>query len=132
MYITNAIEDLSLPVYGNGLQVRDHLLVNDHCSAIDLVLHGGVLGEVYNIGAHNEVTNRDITERLLALTGRDESFIEWVPDRLGHDRRYSVDTRRIRALGWAPVHDLADGLAATVAWYRDNASWWEPLLGDRP
>jgi len=91
------------------------------------VLARGEVGEIYNIGAHNEVTNRDITERLLALTGRDESFIEWVPDRLGHDRRYSVAIGKITALGWRLERDFDQGLEHTVDWYKNHRDWWEPL-----
>ncbi|MEQ9161513.1 MAG: GDP-mannose 4,6-dehydratase, partial [Ilumatobacter fluminis] len=101
--------------------------VEDHNRAAHLVLERGEVGEVYNIGAHNEVTNRDITDRLLALTGRDESAIEWVPDRLGHDRRYSVDIDKISALGWTLERDFDQGLEHTVEWYRTHRDWWEPL-----
>ena len=105
--------------------------MDDNCAALERVLADGEVGTVYNVGAGNEITNLDLTHRLLALCGADASAIEQVADRPGHDRRYSVDTGRIRSLGWAPTQDLDEGLAATVAWYRDHPDWWEPLLGER-
>jgi dTDP-glucose 4,6-dehydratase len=127
LFTTNLLDGRRVPLMGDGGNVRDWIHVEDHNRAAHLVLHEGAVGEIYNIGAHNEVTNRDITERLLALTGRDESFIEWVPDRLGHDRRYSVTTDKVTALGWKLERDFDNGLEHTVAWYRDHRDWWEPL-----
>jgi len=127
LFVTNLLDGRKVPLYGDGLNVRDWCYVMDNCAAVDLVLRRGEVGEIYNIGAGNEITNRELTDRLLALCGRDESAVTYVEDRLGHDRRYSVDCTALRSLGWAPRHDFADGLAATVAWYRDNRWWWEPL-----
>ncbi len=127
LFVTNLLDGRRVPLYGDGGNIRDWCHVEDNCAAIDVVLRRGLTGEIYNIGAGNEITNRDLTERLLALCGRDESMIEYVTDRLGHDRRYSIDASKITALGWRPRWDLDAGLEATVAWYRDNRWWWEPL-----
>ncbi len=127
LFVTNLLDGGTVPLYGDGMNVRDWLHVQDHCEGIDVALRRGESGHVYNIGGGNEITNRELTDRLLALCGRDESAVTYVEDRLGHDRRYSVDCTALRTLGWAPRHDFADGLAATVAWYRDNRWWWEPL-----
>lgn len=127
LFTTNLLDGKSVPLMGDGGNVRDWIHVEDHNRAAHLVLENGELGEVYNIGAHNELTNSDITMRLLALTGRDESAIEWVPDRLGHDRRYSVNIDKISALGWELQRDFDAGLEHTVEWYRSHRDWWEPL-----
>jgi dTDP-glucose 4,6-dehydratase len=127
LFITNALGGESLPVYGDGRQTRDWLHVEDHCAGIELVLREGEPGGVYNVGGGEEVENRDLTARILELTDADESLVRHVEDRPGHDRRYSLDTTRLRSLGWAPRRTLADGLPETVAWYRDNRDWWEPI-----
>ncbi len=127
VFVTNLLDGYQVPLYGDGLNVRDWLFVHDNVRAVDLVLRLGVIGEIYNIGAHNEITNVDLTHRLLALTGRDMSYIKPVADRLGHDRRYSITTDKIAALGWATAHSLDDALEHTVRWYADNRAWWEPL-----
>ncbi|WP_419928321.1 dTDP-glucose 4,6-dehydratase [Candidatus Poriferisocius sp.] len=127
LFTTNLLDGLAVPLYGDGLNVRDWCHVDDNCAAIDLVLRQGQSGEIYNIAGGNELTNRDLTERLLVLCGRDESFIRYVDDRLGHDRRYSVDAAKIGGLGWSPKREIDEALAATVVWYRDNRWWWEPL-----
>ena len=127
LFTTNLLDGKKVPLYGDGMNVRDWLYVDDNCRAVDLVLRVGMLGEIYNIGAHNELPNRELVTRLLSLTERDESSIDWVADRLGHDRRYSIIIDKIRALGWGPEHDLEQALAATVSWYRGNRWWWEPL-----
>jgi dTDP-glucose 4,6-dehydratase len=132
LFITNAIDGLSLPLYGDGLNVRDWLHVDDHCRAIDLVIARGESGEVYNIGGGNEVRNVDLTHRILQLTGRPESLITPVADRLGHDRRYALDTTKLRSLGWTPEVSFETGLAATVTWYRENAWWWRPIKEQDP
>ena len=127
LFVTNLLDGETVPLYGDGLNVRDWCYVEDNCAAIDVVRRRGHVGRTYNVGAGNEVTNRDLTDRLLALCGRDESSVRYVEDRLGHDRRYSIDTSAVRALGWSPSHDLDSALERTVAWYRDNHTWWEPL-----
>ncbi|MGE0879745.1 MAG: dTDP-glucose 4,6-dehydratase [Acidimicrobiia bacterium] len=127
LFTTNLLDGKKVPLYGDGGNIRDWIHVWDHNRAADLVLRKGTVGEIYNIGAGNELTNVELTERLLRLCGRDESFVERVTDRLGHDRRYSITTEKIEKLGWKCEHDLEQGLADTVAWYRDNRWWWEPL-----
>jgi dTDP-glucose 4,6-dehydratase len=127
LFVTNLLEGAKVPLYGDGLNVRDWCYVDDNCAGVDLVLRQGEVGEVYNIGAGNEITNRELTELILSSLGAGEDMIEYVEDRLGHDRRYSIDCSKVRALGWQPDRDLAEALEATVAWYRDNRAWWEPL-----
>jgi len=127
LFTTNLLDGAKVPLYGDGGNVRDWIHVHDHNTAADLVLRHGTAGEVYNIGGGNELTNKELTYRLLALTGRDEAFIQPVEDRKGHDRRYSITHEKVTALGWKAEHSLEDGLAATVEWYRDNRWWWEPL-----
>ena len=127
LFTTNLLDGKKVPLYGDGGNVRDWIHVEDHNRAAHLVLEKGAVGEVYNIGAHNEITNREITYRLLELCGRDESFIEPVADRLGHDRRYSVTIDKITGLGWRMQRTFAESLAETVEWYRNNRAWWEPL-----
>lgn len=118
-----------MPLYGDGLNVRDWLYVTDNCVAVDLVLRRGTAGEIYNIGADNERTNRELTDRVLGLLGKDETSVEYVADRLGHDRRYSVDCDKVRALGWVgPARPFEETLAETVQFYVDRPDWWEPLL----
>jgi len=129
LFVTNLLDGIRVPLYGDGLNVRDWCHVDDNCAAIDIVLRSGEVGEIYNIGAGNELTNRELTDRLLDLVGADESMVEHVDDRLGHDRRYAVDTAKVRALGWRTERTLDEALAATVAWYRANRWWWEPLKG---
>jgi dTDP-glucose 4,6-dehydratase len=125
--ILNAMAGDPLPVYGDGMQVRNWLHVEDHCEAISAVLARGEAGEVYNAGGPDELPNIEVVKRILSLTGRDESLIEFVRDRPGHDRRYSLSSERMRALGWAPEVDFDEGLERTVAWYRENESWWAPI-----
>lgn len=127
LFTTNLLDGHMVPLMGDGGNVRDWIHVEDHNRAAHLVLQKGTVGEIYNIGAHNEITNRHITNLLLELTGRDESYIERVPDRLGHDRRYSVQIDKITALGWKLERDFDEGLAQTVDWYRTHRKWWEPL-----
>lgn len=127
LFITNALDHQPMPLYGDGLNVRDWLHVLDHCHALDLIVEHGVNGEVYNIGGGNEVKNIDLTREILTLTERPASLIVPVPDRPGHDRRYSLDTTKLRALGWQPQVPFADGLRDTVQWYRANEPWWRPI-----
>lgn len=125
--ITNAIDDQELPIYGDGRQVRDWLYVMDHCTGIDVVLHHGEVGEAYNIGGGNERINLEIAHQVLELLGKPRSLLRFVQDRPGHDRRYSLDTTKIRRLGWEPARDFEEGLAETVRWYVENQAWWRPL-----
>jgi dTDP-glucose 4,6-dehydratase len=129
LMITNAMADIPLPVYGDGLNVRDWLHVSDHCRAIETVLHSGKTGQVYNIGGSNEWHNIDIVKLVLKELGKPQSLIRFVTDRLGHDRRYAIDAGKIkRDLGWAPEVKFDDGIRMTIAWYRGNKWWWEKLL----
>jgi dTDP-glucose 4,6-dehydratase len=127
--ITNALRDIPLPVYGDGMYVRDWLFVKDHCSAIATVLHKGTPGRVYNIGGNNEWHNIDIVKHILAELGKPESLITYVIDRLGHDRRYAIDASFIKSeLGWSPSVTFEQGIRQTIQWYLDNRWWWEKLL----
>ena len=127
LFATNLADDLQVPLYGDGLNIRDWTYVVDNCAGVQMVLEQGAEGEIYNIGAGNELTNKELTHAILERCGKDESSIEYVEDRLGHDRRYSIDTAKIRALGWAPAHSFEDALDLTVDWYNNNRAWWEPL-----
>ena len=127
LFVTTLLDGGNVPLYGDGGNVRDWLYVEDNCAAIDVVLRRGTPGEIYNIGAGNGLTNNDLTARLLALFGLGPDRVDHVADRLGHDRRYAVDSSKVRDLGWDPSRVFDDVLEATVAWYRDNRWWWEPL-----
>jgi dTDP-glucose 4,6-dehydratase len=127
LFTTNLLDGKQIPLYGDGLNERDWLYVDDHCSGVHLVLEHGMSGEIYNIGAGNETSNRVLVNKLLALLGKDETSVKYVTDRLGHDRRYSVDIAKITALGWKRHRSLDEALEQTVKWYRDNRWWWEPL-----
>ena len=127
LFTTNALNDQPLPVYGDGQQMRDYQYVMDHCSGIDLVLHEGVLGEVYNIGTGKEMTNLQMVEILLDELGKPRSLIQHVEDRQGHDRRYCMDVSKLLALGWEPDYVHEEAIRATVRWYADNRWWWEPI-----
>jgi dTDP-glucose 4,6-dehydratase len=128
LFLTNALDGEPLPMYGDGNQIRDWLFVEDHCAGIELALRQGRAGEIYNIGGGEEATNRAITELVLQHTGADAALVRRVEDRPGHDRRYSLDTTKIREqLGWAPQVRLTEGFPRTAAWYRENRSWWEPI-----
>jgi dTDP-glucose 4,6-dehydratase len=127
LFVTNLLDGRKVPLYGDGMNVRDWCYVEDNCAGVDLVLRRGAVGEIYNIGAGNEIPNRLLTEKILALLGADESMISYVEDRLGHDRRYSIATEKVESLGWRSQRDLDEALATTVEWYRENRAWWEPL-----
>jgi dTDP-glucose 4,6-dehydratase len=127
LFVTNALEDKSLPLYGKGTNIRDWLYVEDNCRAIDLVMRKGKLGEAYNVGANNEVQNVKIAERIVELLDKPRGLIKLVPDRLGHDKRYALDCRKIHALGWKPRARFDDALAETVCWYEGNLNWWQKI-----
>jgi dTDP-glucose 4,6-dehydratase len=129
LMIINALNDKELPVYGDGLNVRDWLHVEDHCQAIDLVLHKGRVGEVYNVGGNNERTNIDIVKTILKQLGKPESLIKFVQDRPGHDRRYAIDATKLRTeLGWSPKYNFDTGIEQTINWYLNNRHWWENII----
>ena len=127
LFVTNLVDGKQVPLYGDGLNVRDWLHVDDHCRGIQLVLERGAPGEVYNIGGGVELTNKELTQLLLDACGATWDSVDYVEDRKGHDRRYAIDDTKIRALGYAPRTAFEDGLAATVQWYRDHEAWWRPL-----
>ena len=127
LFVTNLLDGLRVPLYGDGGNVRDWCYVEDNCAGIDLVLREGTIGEIYNIGGGNEITNLELTTTILEILGTDTSMVEYVTDRLGHDRRYSISIDKVRSLGWAPRHEFRAALEQTVAWYRDHRPWWEPL-----
>ena len=129
LMIANALNDIALPVYGTGENVRDWLYVEDHCIAIDLIVRNGKIGEVYNIGGHNERTNLDVVKTILRELGKDEGLITYVSDRLGHDRRYAIDPTKMQTeLGWQPTTLFDEGIKKTIQWYLDNTSWWKRIL----
>ena len=127
LFVTNLLDGKKVPLYGDGLNVRDWIHVLDNCAGVDTVLRKGTIGEIYNIGGGNETTNRELTSMVLSNMGVGEEMVEYVQDRLGHDRRYSIDCSKANALGWKPSRDLNVAVAETVEWYRANRAWWEPL-----
>ena len=127
LFVTNAIDNIPIPIYGDGMQQRDYQYVMDHVEAIDLVLHHGKIGEAYNVGTGNEVHNLVMAKMILRMLGKPESLIQHVADRAGHDRRYSLDVMKLRGLGWEPAHTFEEALAKTVKWYADNEWWWRKL-----
>jgi dTDP-glucose 4,6-dehydratase len=131
LFTTNLIDGKKIPLYGDGLNERDWLFVDDHCSGVHLVLTKGTVGEIYNIGAGNETPNRVLVDKLLGIFGVGEEMVQYVEDRKGHDRRYSVNIDKITALGWQKKRTLDEALSETVQWYRDNRWWWEPLKGKK-
>ncbi|ANU22552.1 dTDP-glucose 4,6-dehydratase [Planococcus donghaensis] len=126
--ISRVLNDQKVPVYGDGKNVRDWLHVQDHCSAIDLVMHSGEIGEVYNIGGHNEQTNLNVVKTIIETLGKSQDLIEFVEDRLGHDKRYAIDPTKMERLGWRPVYDFDTGIAQTVSWFLENKEWWEQII----
>ncbi len=127
LFVTNLLDGKKVPLYGDGLNIRDWIHVLDNCAGVDTVLRKGTIGEIYNIGGGNETTNRKLTSMVLSNMGVGEEMVEYVQDRLGHDRRYSIDCSKANALGWKPSRDLDVAIAETVEWYRANRAWWEPL-----
>ena len=127
LFITNILEDKKVPLYGDGLNIRDWIYVSDSCEAIDFILHNGILGEIYNIGAGNEKTNIEITKIILAELGKDEEFIEYVKDRAGHDRRYSLNCQKVNKLGWKPKFKFESALKETIGLYKENMQWWKKI-----
>ena len=127
LFITNAMDDKKLPLYGDGKNIRDWLFVTDHCKAVELVLQNGENGEAYNIAGNCELQNIEITKKILELTEKSDDLIKYVKDRAGHDRRYSLDDSKIAKLGWQPEYDFEAGMRETVEWYRDNEEWWRKI-----
>ena len=126
--IIHALNDQPLPVYGQGINIRDWLYVEDHCKAIDLIIHNGKIGDLYNIGGHNEMRNIDIVRLICRKLDKPESLITYVADRKGHDLRYAIDPSKINAeLGWQPETRFENGIGKTIQWYLDNRNWWEPI-----
>jgi dTDP-glucose 4,6-dehydratase len=126
--ISRVLNEHNVPVYGDGKNIRDWLHVNDHCAAIDLVMHEGVNGEVYNVGGHNEKTNLEVVKTIIKTLGKSEELIEFVKDRLGHDKRYAIDPTKLEELGWKPTYNFETGIAQTIQWYLDNKEWWEQII----
>ncbi|MCK4297872.1 MAG: dTDP-glucose 4,6-dehydratase, partial [Candidatus Marinimicrobia bacterium] len=127
LFVTNALEDKQLPIYGDGRNVRDWLFVEDHCRAIEFILQKGKVGEVYNIAGASEKENIQITNHILELLGKSNSLIRYVADRIGHDRRYSLDASKLYNLGWKQEYEFGDALKETIQWYKENSDWWKPL-----
>ncbi|MDP6701235.1 MAG: dTDP-glucose 4,6-dehydratase [Candidatus Latescibacteria bacterium] len=127
LYITNALDDQPLPIYGDGSQVRDHLYVEDHCAAIDLVLHAGADGEVYNVGGENDATGLEVASLIVERLGKDEGLLQFVGDRTGHDQRYALDSSKVAALGWKPASDFRAAMERTIDWYVANQTWWREI-----
>lgn len=127
LFVTNLLQDKKVPLYGDGQQVRDWIYVIDNCQAIDFIIHHGKIGQIYNVGDNNERTNLEITKIILGQLDKGESLIEYVKDRPGHDRRYSLDATKLRNLGWQPRYQFEEAMAKTIQWYVDNKEWWQPL-----
>ncbi|RHW42793.1 dTDP-glucose 4,6-dehydratase [Neobacillus notoginsengisoli] len=126
--ISRLLTNEKVPIYGDGKNIRDWLHVSDHCSAIDLILHEGGNGEIYNVGGYNELSNLEIVKMIMAILGKSEGFIEFVPDRLGHDKRYAINPAKLAELGWKPAYTFENGIGQTILWYLENKQWWEGIL----
>jgi dTDP-glucose 4,6-dehydratase len=126
--ISRVLNDEKVPVYGDGKNIRDWLHVEDHCSAIDLVMHEGEVGEVYNVGGHNEKTNLEVVKTIISALGKTDGLIEFVEDRLGHDKRYAIDPNKLEKLGWNPIYNFEKGIEQTIDWYLSNKDWWENIV----
>lgn len=126
--ISRVLNNQKVPVYGDGKNIRDWLHVIDHCAAIDLVLHKGIVGEIYNIGGHNERNNIDVVKSIISTLGKSEDLIEFVKDRLGHDKRYAIDPTKLEQLGWKPTYTFETGIVQTIQWYLENKEWWEQII----
>jgi dTDP-glucose 4,6-dehydratase len=127
LFATNALEDKFLPLYADGTNVRDWIYVLDNCEALDLILHKGEAGEIYNVGGGNEKTNNEITDLILDILKKPKTLIKKVEDRPGHDKRYALDCSKLKSLGWKPGHSFRDSVARTINWYKNNPAWWKPI-----
>ena len=127
LFVTNLIDNIPVPLYGDGMNVRDWIYVEDNCAGIDTVIHKGKHGEIYNIGGGNERPNVWITKKILEIMGKPGSMISYVKDRPGHDRRYSIDCTKLKSLGWSPKYDFESALEQTISWYQQNEAWWRKL-----
>lgn len=127
LFVTNLLEGKKVPLYGDGLNIRDWIYVLDNCKAIDFVLHKGEIGEIYNIGGGNNISNLELTNKILKSMGKNVNFIEYVKDRLGHDRRYSLNCAKLKKLGWMPQYDFENAIKETILWYKNNEKWWKKL-----
>lgn len=126
-FITNLLEDKKVPLHGDGSPIRTYIYVDDFCEALDIVFHKGKIGEIYNIGTNDEFSNLEVTKKILEKMGKDESYIEFVPDRPFNDRRYSIDNSKLKSLGWKQKHSFEEGLNKTIEWYKQHEEWWKPL-----
>lgn len=127
--ISRLLKDEQVPIYGNGQNIRDWLHVLDHCRAIDIIMHKGIDGEIYNIGGHNEWSNLEVVQTIIRMLGKSDDLIKFVPDRLGHDKRYAIDPSKMEQFGWKPTYTFETGIAQTIQWYLNNKDWWEPIIG---
>ncbi len=129
--ITKVLKGENVPIYGDGKNIRDWLHVYEHCKAIDLIMHKGIVGDVYNIGGHNELTNLEVAQKIIYALDKSQQLITFVPDRLGHDKRYAIDPSKLESLGWKPTYSFDTGIKQTIRWYLDNRNWWETMPIDK-